>query len=211
VASEVLAAAIVARPAIVALRVLLRRIVGRSEILRRRCIRFWLALLEFIVRLDVAVGMTTFGGAFVAGLGDIAKVVVLVVIVMLVMFAGMLHFAVLIGMRLGVSFVVAFGVMLFTLVQFRGAALADCLAGQNFGSHSCGRLRRGVAMRIAVPMSVVVIFKIFENVADVQEGISVEADIDEGGLHTRKDAGDAAFVDATDQREFLFALDINFD
>ena len=68
-----------------------------------------------------------------------------------------------------------------------------------------------MAVRIAVAMAVIVVLKIFENVADVQEGVAVEADIDEGGLHTGEDAGDAAFVDATDEREFFFALDINFD
>ena len=41
--------------------------------------------------------------------------------------------------------------------------------------------------------------------------VAVETDIDEGGLHTGEHAGDAAFVDATDQRELFFALDINFD
>ena len=60
-------------------------------------------------------------------------------------------------------------------------------------------------------MAVIVILKIFENVTDVQEGVAIESDIDEGGLHTGEDACNAALVDATDQREFFFALDINFD
>ena len=51
--AETLASAIVARAAIVARRILLRRIVMRSKILRRRCVRFGLALFEFVVRLDV--------------------------------------------------------------------------------------------------------------------------------------------------------------
>jgi hypothetical protein len=57
----------------------------------------------------------------------------------------------------------------------------------------------------------VVVFEIFEDVADVKEGIAVEADIDESGLHAGEDAGDSAFVDATDEGELLFALDVNFD
>jgi energy-coupling factor transporter transmembrane protein EcfT len=134
---------------------------------------------------------------------------------MFVMLGGV-FFAVLIVMRvgrIGMSFVfvmLVLAVMLFALVRF-GRALANCFAGQNFGSGRHGSLRWRVAVRIAVAMAVIVILKIFENVADVQEGVTVETDIDEGGLHSGEDAGDAAFVDATDQREFFFALDINFD
>ena len=62
-------------------------------------------------------------------------------------------------------------------------------------------------MRIAV----VIVFEIFEDVADVQEGIAVEADIDESGLHAGEDAGDSAFVNAADEGELFFALDVNFD
>ena len=62
-----------------------------------------------------------------------------------------------------------------------------------------------------MPVAVIVIFKIFENVADVQEGVAIEANVHESGLHAGKHAGDAAFVDATDQRELFFALDVNFD
>jgi hypothetical protein len=62
-----------------------------------------------------------------------------------------------------------------------------------------------------VRIAVVVVFKIFEDVADVQEGIAIEADVHESGLHTREDAGDSAFVDAADEGELFFALDVNFD
>jgi hypothetical protein len=72
-------------------------------------------------------------------------------------------------------------------------------------------LRRRRAVGITVAMAVIVVFEVFENVADVQESVAVEADIDERGLHSGEDARNAAFVDATDQREFFFALDINFD
>jgi len=58
---------------------------------------------------------------------------------------------------------------------------------------------------------VVIVFEIFEDVADVQEGIAVEADIDEGRLHAGEDAGDSAFVNAADEGELFFALDVNFD
>ncbi len=60
-------------------------------------------------------------------------------------------------------------------------------------------------------MSVIVVFEIFENVADVQEGVAIETNFDESGLHSREDAGDFTFVDAADEGEFFFALDVNFD
>ena len=60
-------------------------------------------------------------------------------------------------------------------------------------------------------MSWIVVFQIFENVADVQERIAVQTDVHESGLHAGKDAGDFPFVDAADQRELLFPLDVDFD
>ena len=45
---------------------------------------------------------------------------------------------------------------------------------------------------------VVVVFEIFEEVADVEEGVAIEADIHEGRLHAGQHARDAAFVDASD-------------
>ena len=206
-AAEILASSVVSRAAIVALRILLRRIVMRGKILRRRCIRLRLALFEFVVRLDVAVRVATIGAECVAGFDYIAEVVVLVLVVMSIT----IFFAVLIVMRVGVCFVLMIAVMLLALVRFGGPALANGFARQNFGGDWRGCLRRAVAVRIAVAMAVIVILKIFEYVADVQERVAVETDIDEGGLHTREDAGNAAFVDATYQRELFFALDINFD
>ena len=76
------------------------------------------------------------------------------------------------------------------------------------GRRISGR-RRGcvlVGMRVAV----IVILKIFEDVADVEESIAIEADVDESGLHAREDAGDSAFIDTTDEGELFFALDVNF-
>ncbi len=61
-----------------------------------------------------------------------------------------------------------------------------------------------------VAVTVIVIFEIFKNITDVQEGVAVQADIDECRLHAGKNAGDSAFVDAADEGEFFFALDINF-
>ncbi len=69
--------------------------------------------------------------------------------------------------------------------------------------------RRGlmVLMRLAV----IVVLEVFENVADVEESVAIEANVHERGLHTGEDAGDSSFVDAADEGEFFFALDVNFD
>jgi NADH:ubiquinone oxidoreductase subunit 6 (subunit J) len=122
---------------------------------------------------------------------------------------------------IGVYFVVLRFAMLAVLAVFflvsvilclvRFGVVRDRLAGQNLGNHGHRSRSRGMAVRIPMPMTVIVIFEIFEDVADVQEGVAIQADVDEGGLHAWKDAGDAAFVNTPDQREFLFALNINFD
>jgi hypothetical protein len=60
-------------------------------------------------------------------------------------------------------------------------------------------------------MPVIIILEIFENVADVKEGIAIKADIHERGLHAGEDAGDSAFVDTANEGELFFALDVNFN
>ena len=126
----------------------------RSEILRRRCVRFGLALFEFVVRLDVDLFTTAIGAAFVAGMRYVADVVVLVLVVMrFVVFAGVKFFAVLVVRCIGVRFLIVMlrlAVTLFAFDRFGGAALADRFAGQNFGSDGRSGLRRAVAVRIAV-------------------------------------------------------------
>jgi hypothetical protein len=99
--------------------------------------------------------------------------------------------------------------------EFRGLRFlraAQRFAGKKFdyGSADVSGGSRGGRF-VPVAMIVIVILKIFENVADVQKGITVESDIDESGLHTGKDASDSAFVDAADEGEFFFALDVNLD
>jgi hypothetical protein len=44
---------------------------------------------------------------------------------------------------------------------------------------------------------VVVVFQIFEEVSDVEEGVAIESNFDEGRLHAGQHASDAAFVDAS--------------
>jgi hypothetical protein len=63
----------------------------------------------------------------------------------------------------------------------------------------------------SVAMIVIVIFQIFEDIADIQKRVAIQPDIYERRLHTGEHAGYAALVDAADQRELFFALDVNFD
>jgi hypothetical protein len=46
--------------------------------------------------------------------------------------------------------------------------------------------------------NVVVVLEMFQKIADVQEGVAIEADIHEGRLHAGKNPGDAAFVETSD-------------
>ena len=86
--------------------------------------------------------------------------------------------------------------------------VSERLARQGL-SQGSGRRNRRCRLR-SVTMIVIVILEVFEDVADVQKGIAVQPDINERGLHTGEHAGYAALVDAADQREFFFALDVNF-
>ena len=86
----------------------------------------------------------------------------------------------------------------------------QCLTRQYFDwRHTSTIHRRGSYRCFAVP--VIVIFQIFEYVADVQKRISIQADVHECGLHARQDARYFSFVDAADERKFLFALNVDLD
>jgi hypothetical protein len=78
------------------------------------------------------------------------------------------------------------------------------------GTQGRGQSRRNALSQI-VRLDVVVVFEVFENVADVQKRIAVQADVHESGLHAREDARDFSFVDTADERKFLLALDVNLD
>jgi hypothetical protein len=62
-----------------------------------------------------------------------------------------------------------------------------------------------------VSVAMLVVVQIFKNITDIEEGVAVEANVHESRLHTGKDAGDFTFIDAADEGEFLFALDVNLD
>src|SRR5437016_1948875 len=72
------------------------------------------------------------------------------------------------------------------------------------------RCRRG-GLRLLVRMPRIVVLEVFENIADVEKRVAVETNVLESGLHAGEDAGDFSFVDAADEREFLFPLDVDFD
>jgi len=57
----------------------------------------------------------------------------------------------------------------------------------------------------------IIVFEVFETSLDVEKGVAVKTNVHEGGLHAGKDAGDFSFVDAADEREFFFPLDVDFD
>jgi hypothetical protein len=99
----------------------------------------------------------------------------------------------------------------YVMVRWSFERAAERFSGKNFNGRGTAAVFRGNAGRLLVPVSVVVILEIFENVTDIQEGITIQADIDECRLHTGKNAGDSAFVNAADERELFFTLDVDFD
>lgn len=42
------------------------------------------------------------------------------------------------------------------------------------------------------------LFDTFQEISNIQESVAIQPDFDEGRLHARQHAGDAAFVDAAD-------------
>ena len=86
------------------------------------------------------------------------------------------------------------------------------LAGKQFDGSTVGRRQRsGGVLRRIVRMAVIVVLQVFKDITDVEECIAIEADVHESRLHAGEDAGDFSFVDAADEGEFFFALDVNFD
>ena len=98
------------------------------------------------------------------------------------------------------------------------------------GTFHCGfdRLRRGplktgtfkAARRVPVGLqnflfdcarNLVVLLVVFEEVRNVEERVTVEADINKGRLHARQNARHTALVNAPSQRVLIGALKIDFD
>ncbi|MGB9481070.1 MAG: hypothetical protein WBS21_21955, partial [Candidatus Acidiferrum sp.] len=91
------------------------------------------------------------------------------------------------------------------LIEMQNFLVAACgygksLAGQNFDRRTAAPID-GRSDYGRVGMAVIVVFEIFEDVTDVQEGIAIEANVHESGLHARQNASDFSFVDAADERK----------
>jgi hypothetical protein len=54
------------------------------------------------------------------------------------------------------------------------------------------------------------IFLFFEKIGDVKKRVAFQANVDEGRLHSREDAGDTAFVNGSRERVFVFTLKVDF-
>jgi hypothetical protein len=89
-----------------------------------------------------------------------------------------------------------------------------------FGSASQGLARKQLESRAiahrhrgrgGMMIMRLVVLEVFENVANVEKRIAIQGDVHESGLHTGEDASDFSFVDAADESEFFFPLDVNFD
>jgi len=69
----------------------------------------------------------------------------------------------------------------------------------------------GRRRHFSVTMAVFVVLEVFENVADVQESVAIQADVDESRLHAGEYPRHFSFVDASDERELFFTLNVNLN
>ena len=72
------------------------------------------------------------------------------------------------------------------------------------------RPRRPGDVAVAVGVEVGGVAGLFHEVGDVEEGVALEADVHEGGLHAGEDAGDFAVIDGACEGVFVLALVIDF-
>src|SRR5579859_7934863 len=106
--------------------------------------------------------------------------------------------------------------MLFARLVQRDGFLMDGARGKGFTRQRFDeRAARGRGNRrrwgVSVGMAMIVVFEIFENVADVEECVAIQADVDERRLHARKNARYFSLVDAADKRELFLALNVDLD
>ena len=176
-------------------RIFLRGIVVMTEILRGRSVGFGLAFLG----LGVHVGMR--GGIGVVMLFDGGLLLVIVDMLRVIDFLVLVNMVLVVTMRVVQAFGLGEFVMSHVVAVLGSMCIAmfggvtERLAWQHFRVH-CNGHRRGRRLRMPVP--VIIIFQIFENVADVQERVAVKPDVHESGLHARKHSCYAAFVDTAD-------------
>src|SRR5580704_880624 len=174
------------------------------KILRCRGVRIGLALFGGVMRIVVHFGSVS--AESLVGTGFLfydARV--------LVVRHGIVMRQFVIGCLVRGFFAVSFVSVIFFMLM-RGSGVAQGFTWKQFDNIGrSGRKRRRSRGCIRVRMTVIVVFEIFENIAYVEERIAIEADVNESGLHAGEDAGDSAFVDAANEGELFFALDVNFD
>jgi hypothetical protein len=191
-------------------RIFLRGIVLVREILRGRGVRLRLALFGSFRVCFVMLVWFGFSRMFFAGRS----------VIFVRRLAGMRFFV----MSLVTSFVMNFVVLVLFVLDVkmsmfitsvvshfvRGVSVPQCFSGQHVDDRG-GRRRGHLSVRLRVAVPVIVVFQVFEYVADVEKSVAIEPDVDESRLHAGKYAGNAAFIDTADERELFFAFDVNFD
>jgi hypothetical protein len=162
--------------------IVLGRVVLRSKILRRRFVRIGLAL---IVELFGMFGNTR-NSVFASGVDFFdVRANLLILWICVTVFAWRSLTAVL--------------------------RSSQRFARENFNQLAAGLYRRRCVLVTMIIVTVIIAFEIFEDVTNVEECVAVQADVHKSGLHARKNASDFSFVNAADEGEFFFALDVDFD
>lgn len=162
--------------------IVLGRVVLRSKILRRRFVRIGLAL---IVELFGIFGNTR-NSVFASGVDFFdVRANLLILWICVTVFAWRSLTAVL--------------------------RPSERFARENFNGLAAGLYRCRCVLVTMIIVTVVIAFEIFEDVTNVEKCVAVQADVHKSGLHARKNASDFSFVNAADEGEFFFALDVDFD
>jgi len=196
------AAAITAPTVILALavvsgaaRIILSGVKARREILRRRSIGIGLTLFD---RFRALLGGQLLGSGLLLGVpGCLTGRGRGVLRRYRFVFRGRLRME-LLAMRLLLTLGGASERLAGKQLDARAVALSYCGSGQ-------------MLVRLLVWLAMLVILEVFENVADVEKRVAVEADVHESGLHAREHARNFSLVDAANESEFFFPLDVNFD
>jgi hypothetical protein len=100
---------------------------------------------------------------------------------------------------------------LFVDVRFVSAGSAERFARKDIDGDTTRRSRQSGRGSVSMRVPVIVVFEVFENIAHIEKRVAIQADIDESRLHARQDSSDFSFVDAADEGELFFALNVNFD
>jgi hypothetical protein len=163
-----------------------------TKILRRGGVRLWLALFGFAMRRAIPLC-----SAFALTFHCRGRIVLMLVL----------------EIRMHRLFV-RDGLLCSIIRTERSRLIRAVRAGKRLARQSLNRGSRegdGRRRRVTMTVVVIVVLKIFEDVADIKESVAVQSDIHKRRLHARENASNAALVDAADQREFFFALDVDFD